>query len=52
VRQAPAAWGDTNVTEASRFVGPAGEVQVRAFNPTGQQVSIERLDFTLLVGSS
>jgi len=52
VRQAPAAWGDISVTNASRFVGPAGEVQVRAFNPTAQQVSIERLDFTLLVGQS
>ena len=52
VRQAPAQWGDINVTQANRFVGPAGEIQVRAFNPTAQQVSIERLDFTLLVGQS
>jgi hypothetical protein len=50
VRQAPAQWGDIPVTDANRFVGPAGEIQVRAYNPTGQQVSIERLDFTLLVG--
>ena len=52
VRQAPAPWGDINVTNANRFVGPAGEIQVRAYNPTGQQVSVERLDFTLLVGQS
>ena len=50
VRQAPAKWGDIPVADADRFVGPAGEIQVRAYNPTAQQVSIERLDFTLLVG--
>ena len=50
VRQPQQSWGDSNVSGADHFVGPAGEIQVRAFNPDAQQVSLERLDFTLLVG--
>ncbi len=50
VRQPQSKWGDIQVTGAERYVGPAGEIQVRAFNPTAQQVTLERLDFTLLVG--
>jgi hypothetical protein len=50
VRQPQQSWGDSNVSGANQFVGPAGEIQVRAFNPVSQQVSLERLDFTLLVG--
>jgi hypothetical protein len=50
MRQPQQKWGDINVPNADHFVGPAGEIQVRAFNPTGTQLSLERLDFTLLVG--
>jgi hypothetical protein len=50
-RQPPGKWGDISVPNPDHYVGPAGEIQVRAFNPTGQQVSLERLDFTLLVGN-
>jgi hypothetical protein len=49
-RQPQQKWGDINLPTPDHFVGPAGEIQVRAFNPTAQQVSVERLDFTLLVG--
>jgi len=49
-RQPQQQWGDVNLPHPDHFVGPAGEIQVRAFNPTAQQVSLERLDFTLLVG--
>jgi hypothetical protein len=49
-RQPQQPWGDVNVPNADHFVGPGGEIQVRAFNPTPQEVSLERLDFTLLVG--
>jgi hypothetical protein len=50
VRQPQGKWGDVSVPQADHFVGPGGEIQVRVFNPTPQQVSLERLDFTLLVG--
>ncbi len=49
-RQAPQNWGDINLSNPDHFVGPAGEIKVRAYNPTTSQISVERLDFTLLVG--
>jgi hypothetical protein len=50
VRQPQRNWGDVAITNPDHFVGSAGEIQVRAFNSTPNQVSLERLDFTLLVG--
>ena len=50
VRQPQQKWGDANLANADHYVGPAGDIQVRAYNPTAQQVSLERIDFTLLVG--
>jgi hypothetical protein len=49
-RQAPLFWGDNDVSAPTRFVGPAGELQVRVALPSHvSQVSIEALDFTLVV---
>jgi hypothetical protein len=40
-------WGNTNLPDPARFVGPSSEIQVRIANSTQIQVSVERLDFTL-----
>jgi hypothetical protein len=48
-RQAPQSWGDINLANPDHFVGPAGEITIRAVNPTTSQISVERLDFTLLL---
>jgi hypothetical protein len=50
VRQPQLSWGDTNLSTPERFVGPAGEIRVQATDATPNQISVERLDFTLLVG--
>jgi hypothetical protein len=50
VRQPQPNWGDVAISQPDHFVGPAGEIQVRAFNATPNPVSLARLDFTLLVG--
>ncbi|MGH2523814.1 MAG: hypothetical protein ACRDH2_15015, partial [Anaerolineales bacterium] len=49
VEQPAPDWGDTTVASPERFVGPAGEIHVRVVNPAAPQVSIEALDFTLVV---
>jgi hypothetical protein len=43
----PVAWGDTDLSQPERFVGPGGQIQVRIQNSGQLQVSVERLDFTL-----
>jgi hypothetical protein len=50
VRQPPLEWGDTELTTPERYVGPRGEIRVQAFDPTANQISVERLDFSLVVG--
>jgi hypothetical protein len=50
VRQTALAWGDTSIAHPEKYVGPAGQIQVRADNPSQAPVRIERLDFTLFVG--
>jgi hypothetical protein len=50
VRQSGLNWGDAAIAHPENYVGPAGQIQVRANNPGQAQVTIERLDFTLFVG--
>ena len=50
VRQSALNWGDAVIPHPENYVGPAGQIQVRANNPGQAQVTIERLDFTLFVG--
>jgi hypothetical protein len=50
VRQPPPNWGDTDLATPERFVGPRGEIRVQAFDPTANQISVERIDFSLVVG--
>jgi hypothetical protein len=40
-------WGNTDVPQPERFVGPGGQIQARIQNTGQMQVSVERLDFTL-----
>jgi hypothetical protein len=40
-------WGDTKIEQAGRFVGPAGDIQVRVRNQTPTVWNVERIDFTL-----
>jgi hypothetical protein len=40
-------WGNNDIPEPARFVGPGGEIQARVSNRSAVQVSVERLDFTL-----
>lgn len=44
-------WGDNLVATPERFVGPDGTIDVRveALNTLGSSVSLERLDFTLVM---
>jgi hypothetical protein len=42
-------WGENPIPDPARFVGPGGEILVRVENTGFSQVSIENLDFTLVV---
>jgi hypothetical protein len=42
-------WGDNQIAAPQQHVGPGGEIQVRVTNAGQPQVSLERLDFTLVV---
>ena len=48
VPQTGLSWGSTEIAAPARFVGPSGEIQARVTNVGQLQVTIERLDFTLL----
>ena len=50
VAQPQLTWGDNVLANPERYVGPAGEIEVQAENLTSNQISVERLDFTILVG--
>jgi len=46
----PVSYGDTTLAQPARFVGPGGEIQVRATNTTtSDTINITTLDFTLTV---
>jgi hypothetical protein len=47
VEMPPVLWGDTDIPQPERFVGPGGQIQARIQNNGQLQVSVERLDFTL-----
>lgn len=42
-------WGENTVPDPARFVGPGGEILVRIQNTSPMQLSIENVDFTLVV---
>jgi hypothetical protein len=42
-------WGENAIPDPARFVGPGGEILVRVENASFAQVSIENVDFTLVV---
>ena len=48
VAQPTLQWGDNTINRPERHVGPGGEIQVRVRNAGQPQLSLERLDFTLL----
>ena len=44
------AWGDNPIAAPSRFVSPAGEIQMHVENPSNAiEVNIEAVDFTLVI---
>jgi hypothetical protein len=42
-------WGENALPDPARFVGPGGEILVRVENPSTPPMSIENVDFTLVV---
>ncbi len=50
VTQSALRWGSTEIKAPARFVGPSGEIQARVANTGQLQITIERLDFTIVAG--
>jgi hypothetical protein len=49
VERASTSWGGNLITIPEKFVSPAGEIHVRVENPSLAQLSLEAIDFTLVV---